>query len=89
MARVVYTDRFARDVGRVGSARLIARLRLAVQRLEAFPLSSSPLVAQSLREALGAQVRKVVVSPLVLLCTYDEEADTVYLLALVHGRGIN
>ena len=86
MTRVVFTRRFERDVHSINSLRVLEHLRLAIDRIGSLPISASSDVPVSIVAEFGLRVRKIVIAPFDLICEFDEETDTVYLLALVYGK---
>ena len=87
MARMEYAEGFADDLAGVWSAPVAAHVERVLAMLEAFPLSGSPDVPDSVAREFGPQVRKCVVSPFDLACEYDEGEDVVFVHGLVDQRG--
>ena len=86
MPRLEYSDRFAEDVARVTSAKVEARIYAVLDNVEAFGDFGSKVVPDSIREAFGEGVRKVVVNPFDLVYTYYPGDDLVRIEALIHQR---
>ena len=86
MPRLEYSERFADDLAPVTSAKVEARVRAALDNVEAFGDFGSRVVPNSIREDFGEGVRKVVVNPFDLVYTYYPEKDLVRVEALVHQR---
>ena len=86
MAKVNYTEQFMDDVA---SARVVGKrneIRKSVERLSDFPGIGSGNLSEYIVKTYGANVRKFVVSPFLVICDYDQDTDVVNVLGLVHQR---
>lgn len=86
MASLVRTSRFIKDVNKVYSVRLDVKLLKALNQIELFPNSGSSDIPQSIKAKYGPRIQKVALKPFDLIYLYEEEADIVILLALIHMR---
>lgn len=86
MPRLEFSDRFADDLSRVASCKVEANIYAALDNVEAFGKFGSRLIPDSILRVFGEGVRKVVVSPFDLICTYYPEKDLVAIEALISRR---
>lgn len=86
MPRLVYSNRFARDLARIEAPKLEKHIFDVLDCIEAFGEFGSANVPASVKRFYGEGVRKVAVGPFDLVYTLDPEADVAQIEALVHQR---
>lgn len=86
MAKLLPTSRFIEDAKSIYSARLDVKLSKVLTQLEMFPNSGSSDIPPSIKVKYGNDIKKAVIKPFDLVYLYDEKADVVVLLALIHMR---
>ena len=86
MPRVELTERLVGDAAGIWSDRMLDHVYRAVRMLESFPEMGSTDVPPSIVREFGGGVRKCVIAPFDLVYEYDEQADVVYVYALVPCR---
>ena len=86
MPRLEYSDRFAKDLARVTSSKVEARIYVVLDNVEAFGDFGSKNVPGSIREEFGDGVRKVAADQLDLVYSYFPDNDLVRIEALIHQR---
>ena len=86
MPRLEYSERCAKDLARVTSPKVEARVYEALDNIEAFEDFGSRLVPESIRSEFGAGVRKVAVNPFDLVYTCYPDEGVARIEALVHQR---
>lgn len=86
MAKVRITAGFEDDLDVVQSDRVLCDILSTVTILETLPSMGSLDVPAYLALQFGEGVRKIPVNPFDIVTRYDEEADVVDVLGLVHQR---
>ncbi|HIW75639.1 MULTISPECIES: type II toxin-antitoxin system RelE/ParE family toxin [Gordonibacter] len=86
MPELIYTEGFVADVAQIRFESKRNEIKRRVDLLSGFPELGSPNLPRSLVEQYGDTVRKLVVSPFLIVYEYHEDEDTVYLLGLIHQR---
>lgn len=86
MVRIIYTDAFIEDMLGVKLASKRDEILGKVDLLSDFPDLGSANVPKSIRQEYGSSIRKLVVSPFDIVYEYDQDAQAVYVLGLVHQR---
>lgn len=82
-AELRIADEFVYDIAGITSQRLLAEIHDAVSLLADNPKMGSPNIRNSLRVAFGGGIRKLVVSPFVIIYRYQD--GIVDVLACVYG----
>lgn len=82
-AELRIADEFVYDLTTITSQRLLKEIREAVSLLADHPEMESPDVRPSLTRAFGSGIRKLTVSPFVIVYRYHD--DIVDVLSCVYG----
>lgn len=86
MAEVVYTEQFASDLALVELDSKVDEILSLTDLLEEIPELGSKNLPASIRRSYGESVRKLVVDPFDIVYEYDQDAEAVYVLGIVHQR---
>lgn len=86
MASLRITDGFRTDLLAVESDRVFNHIMSVVELLQVVPTMGSRNLPASIRRAYGDGARKVPVAPFDVVTLYDEDADVVTVVGLVHQR---
>lgn len=86
MARIVPTEGFVDDLAQVWSCRVTAYIRESLEALQTFPRLGAADLPKGIKRTYGDSVRRLSVPPFDLIYEFDEEADSVYVYALVPCR---
>ncbi|MEG0477173.1 MAG: sirohydrochlorin cobaltochelatase, partial [Raoultibacter sp.] len=78
--------RFADDLAQVTSDQVEKRIYENLDNIEAFGAFGSRNVPDSIKQRFGDAVRKVATNPFDLVYTYESDADTAYIEALILQR---
>ena len=85
--RLRITEGFTEDVvEKVSSERVLFRIYEALDRLDTIPELGSSRLPESVATRFGSSVRKLVVSPFVVIYEINEKKGTLDVLALLHQR---
>ncbi len=85
-AQLRIADEFLEGLADVYSDRVLARVRMALEGLRAFPEMGSPLVRRSVVNLYGEGLRQIPISSFLIVYRYDGEF--VDVLALVYGPSV-
>ena len=85
-ARLRIADEFVEALAGVSSDRVLARIRVALDGLAAFPEMGSPLVRCSIANLYGEGLRQIPISSFLVVYRYDGEF--VDVLTLVYGPSV-
>lgn len=86
MPTLNFTDRFMDDAAKVQSTSKRNEIRKCTDMLADLPEIGSSNISDFIVKTYGANVRKFVVRPFLIVYDYDQPTDEVNLLGLVHGR---
>lgn len=86
MSELIYTDGFVADVAQIPFESERDEIKRHVDLLSGFPELGPSTLPRPLVEQYGGTVRKLVVSPFLIVYEYHEDEDAVYLLGLIHQR---
>lgn len=85
-AQLRIADEFLEGLADVYSDRVLARVRMALEGLRAFPEMGSPLVRRSVVNLYGEGLRQIPISSFLIVYRYDGEF--VDVPALVYGPSV-
>lgn len=85
-AKLRIADEFVEALAGIGSDRVLARIRAALNGLGAFPEMGSPLVRRSIANLYGEGLRQIPISSFLVVYRYDGEF--VDVLTLVYGPSV-
>lgn len=88
MHRIIYADQFIDDVAQVYSEAILAEIDTWLELLETLPEIGSPNVRKSLKHRFGKNLRKIAVSPFVIIYRYDEKAALLEVLAMPYAATV-
>ena len=86
MAEVRISECFEEDLGIVLSDKVLDDILKIIEILPTIPSMGSTDVAAALAYEYGEGVRKIPVGPFDIVIFYEDEADRVTVLGLVHQR---
>lgn len=86
MVEIVYAPRFAKELARVTSPKVEAKIYNALSLIERTPTLGSRKIPERIKAEFGPGVLKMVVDPFDIFYEYFEEADTVFVYTLVFQR---
>lgn len=86
MPKLMFSQRFARDLAEITSPKLERRIFDMLDYIEAYGGFGSSNVPASVKRCYGEEVRKVAINPFDLIYTLDSEADVAHIEALIHQR---
>ena len=86
MLELRYADAFVREASAIRLASKRQELRSRIEMLVELPQMGSSNLPQSIIEQYGPNVRKLVVSPFIVVYEINLESSTVDVLGLVHQR---
>ncbi len=86
MPEIRYAEQFIDDARSIRLAKKRQEVRHRIEQLADFPELGSPNLPASIVERYGANVRKLVVNPFIVVYEIDWEADAIDVLALIHQR---
>jgi len=86
MPEIRYARQFIDDMKTVRLASKRKKIRRRVEQLSEFPDLGSPNLSDYIVEKYGPDVRKLVVSPFLVVYELDRDADDIDILALVPQR---
>ena len=86
MPEIRYAEQFIEDAASVRLAAKRQELRRRIEQLADFPEIGSPNLPESVVRQYGGNVRKLVVSPFIVIYEIDEDDDVVNVLGLIHQR---
>ena len=88
MPEVIVYRGFLKRRSEVRSQRARGRIDAMLKTIEASPGVGSSLVAPSIQQIFGSNVKKALVLPYESIYEYDRPADTVYVYALLHCKSV-
>ena len=86
MPKLVYTDSFAEGYLTVELESKRAEIIESIERLASLPVIGSRNLPASIEKAYGDHVRKLVVKPFDVIYEYDEDADEIRILGIIHAK---
>lgn len=86
MSELIYTEGFIADIAQIRFESKRNEIKRHVDLLSGFPELGASTLPRPLVEQHGTTVRKLVVSPFLIVYEYREEEDVVYLLGLIYQR---
>ena len=86
MADLVFTEGFINDMTKVELSTKRVEIMRTIDLLSSFPDMGSRNLPASIRERFGANIRKLVVRPFLVIYEYNQETDAVYIYGLDHHR---
>lgn len=89
MADLVFTEGFVADVSEmVASMGMRSNIKAACELLGDFPEMGTSVVRESLVRTFGHGIRKLPVSPFIVVYEYRSVSDEVVILGLVHAKQV-
>jgi hypothetical protein len=88
MAKVVISQGFIDDLIVVTSNKVLTNIIHTVELLETIPNMGSCDLPRSIREEFGNHAHKIPVNPFDIITLYDETADEVIVVSLIHQRAV-
>ncbi|MEG2851066.1 MAG: type II toxin-antitoxin system RelE/ParE family toxin [Raoultibacter sp.] len=86
MTSLVYTEGFVQDAAQVYSSSKRTEIRETIDLLAVVPTMGSTAIPSSIKKLFGASVRKLVISPFLVIYEYTESENTVTLLGMMHEK---
>lgn len=86
MMELGFSDRFFNDIESVESAAKQDEILHAIELLPTIPEMGSRRFPDSILEEFGQSVRKLVVSPFLVVCEIVEDEDMIFIHGLMHQR---
>ena len=86
MLELRYSEKFIEEAGAIRLASKRQELRKRVEMLAELPQMGSSNLPQSIIEQYGSNVKKLVISPFVVVYEINLESNTVDVLGLLHQR---
>ncbi len=89
MASIGFSESFLSKRADVPSNRILCQIDAMLHTIECMPGVGSSLVSESLTNRYGSDIRKAVVSPYLILYSYDSATDTVSVYDLIYARSVH
>lgn len=86
MADLVFTEGFINDMTKVELSTKRVEIMRTIDLLSSFPDMGSRNLPASIRERFGANIRKLVVRPFLVIYEHNQETDAVHIYGLDHHR---
>ena len=86
MSRILYTERFLHDMQQVALPSKQSEIYDSIDLLQTIPSLGSARLPQAIEESFGGTVRKLAVTPFLVIYEYLDSEGTILILGLVHER---